>query len=259
MKLGLIAGVHEDIKNLERALAILNGKACDKIVCLGDIVGYSVPYYDYLSSRDAHRAIQLVRSECAYVVAGNHDCFHARRKPEHSDFTYPDNWYELEMLDQKRLSQGKVFLYEDELPAEIDKSDREYLQHLPEYTIIENADLRILASHYVYPNLVGDQTDFDLDEHGIGMHLDFMLEKGANVGVFSHDLESGVRVFTLTEVQSLSSGKHKLPAPPLGIGGPWVANGTKPNGVAILDTEEITIEIIPLNAKPHNVPDWAHK
>ena len=259
MKIGLVAGVHEDIVNLKRALAILKGKACDKIVCLGDIVGYSVPYFGYLSSRDAHLAIQLVRKECAYVVAGNHDCFHARKKPQHSEFNYSDDWYELELLDQKRLSQGKVFTYEEELPAEIDDDDREYLQNLPEYAIIENAGLGILASHYVYPNLVGDQVEFDPVDHGIGEHLQFMLEKGVNIGVFSHDLVEGARVFTPTEVSSLSFGKHNLPAPPFVIGTPWVANGTEPNGFTILHAEEGAIEVIPLGAKPHKVPKWAHR
>ena len=60
-----------------------------------------------------------------------------------------------------------MFLYEHELPAEIDDDDREYLQNLPEYAIVENAGLDILASHYVYPNLVGDQTEFDPTDQGI--------------------------------------------------------------------------------------------
>ena len=249
MKLGLIAGVHEDVVRLEQALALLKGKECDAIACLGDIVGYSVPFYGYLSSRDAHRAIQLVRRECNYIVAGNHDYFHARKIPKHTTFAYPKNWYELEMLKRKELSRDKIFVYEDELPAEIDANDREFLRSLPEYAVIENGNLRILASHYAYPNLTGDQVEFDPNDHGIQAHLEFMDDKGAQLGVFSHDLEKGIRFFTRTQVLSLSYGKHKLPPLPLAISGPWVASGTEPNGVTILDTKEQTIEVTPLSAK----------
>ena len=44
MKIGIISDIHEDIKRLKEALAILHKQKCDQIVCLRDFVGYSVQY-----------------------------------------------------------------------------------------------------------------------------------------------------------------------------------------------------------------------
>ena len=75
MKLGFISDIHEDIKRLEQALAILESHKCDRIICLGDIVGYSVPYYGFLWSRNAPEVIKLIKKKCDIVIAGNHDLF----------------------------------------------------------------------------------------------------------------------------------------------------------------------------------------
>ena len=79
MRLGVLAGIHEDVARMEQAVDMLRQIGCETVVCLGDIVGYTVPYYGFLQSRDAHRAIQLVRQHGQYVIAGNHDLHAVRR------------------------------------------------------------------------------------------------------------------------------------------------------------------------------------
>jgi predicted phosphodiesterase len=260
MRMGFITGIHEDVTSLEEAFGILRREGCKVNVCLGDIVGYSVPYYGYLLSRNAHAAIRLVRSNCKYVVAGNHDYFHARKVPKNTLFRYPKNWYELEPLKRKELSRGAVFLYENELPALINKRDREFLRGLPESLLIREADdVRILISHYVLPNLVGDQTEFDPIDNGIQAHFDLMKNRRAQLAFFGHDLNGGIRFYSNNKVIRLPLGKHKLPPFPAAINGPWVANGTKQSGVMILDTDEKTIEGISLLKTRHRVPKWALK
>ena len=61
MRLGVLASIHEDVIRLEQAVDVLRQTGCETILCLGDIVGYSVPYYGFLKSRDAHRAVTWSR------------------------------------------------------------------------------------------------------------------------------------------------------------------------------------------------------
>ena len=100
MKIGIIGGIHEDIIRLEEAIALLKKHSCDVLVCLGDIVGYNVLYYGYFKSRSAHGVVQLVKDNCKYVVAGNHDLFAINKIPKISMFRYTHNWYSLSYLER---------------------------------------------------------------------------------------------------------------------------------------------------------------
>ncbi|HNG97397.1 MAG TPA: hypothetical protein PLW93_03950, partial [Candidatus Absconditabacterales bacterium] len=51
--------------------------------------------------------------------------------------------------------------------------------------------------------------------------------------------------------------KVKADKYPFGFVVPCVANGTEPNGVAVFDTKTMEIEFLPLNTKPHIVPERA--
>jgi predicted phosphodiesterase len=246
VRLGIVAGIHEDATSLREAFTVLQGKSCDQIACLGDIVGFSVPYYRHPATRDAHEAIRLVRDNCAYAVVGNHDCFHVRQIPQHSSFSYPDDWYDLEVAERHRASRGRVFVYDDDLPADLSAEDSAFLRKLPEYIVIIAGDRRILVSHYAYPNLLGDQTTFDVGSDGIDPHLEFMRAHGAEIALFSHDLEAGVRIFTDGNVSRRSYGLYPFPPLPFALNGPWIARGTEPNGTMLLDTVAQTIEVLPL-------------
>jgi predicted phosphodiesterase len=64
VKLALIADIHANLEALEATLADIALRNVDRIVCLGDIVGYN--------TRPAE-CIALVRRHRALCVAGNHD------------------------------------------------------------------------------------------------------------------------------------------------------------------------------------------
>jgi predicted phosphodiesterase len=64
MRLALISDVHANLGALEATLADIARQSVDRIVCLGDIVGYN---------RDAAECIALVRQANCICVAGNHD------------------------------------------------------------------------------------------------------------------------------------------------------------------------------------------
>ena len=136
MRVGVLAGIHEDVVRLEQAVDVLRQNGCEVSVCLGDIVGYSVPYYGFLKTRDGHRSIQLVRQQCRYVVAGNHDLYAVRRLSSHQGvFGSPADWYGLDRATRQQLARHEVWLYEDELAAVLTPEDEAYLLRLPEFSL----------------------------------------------------------------------------------------------------------------------------
>lgn len=64
MKLAIISEVHANVEALEATLADIAQEAVDRIVCLGDIVGYNT---------EPQECIALLRAAGALCVAGNHD------------------------------------------------------------------------------------------------------------------------------------------------------------------------------------------
>ena len=64
MKLALISDIHANLQALQATLDDIALRAVDRIVCLGDIVGYN--------TRPAE-CVALVRRADALCVAGNHD------------------------------------------------------------------------------------------------------------------------------------------------------------------------------------------
>ncbi|MEM7168063.1 MAG: metallophosphoesterase family protein [Planctomycetota bacterium] len=64
MLIGIISDIHGNRQALDTVLAAVERLSCDKIVCLGDIVGYGAePGY----------CVDRIREVSDWVVAGNHD------------------------------------------------------------------------------------------------------------------------------------------------------------------------------------------
>ena len=64
VKYAILSDVHSNPDALERALEDAREHAAEKVVCLGDVVGYGP---------DPARAVELVRNSCDVVLMGNHD------------------------------------------------------------------------------------------------------------------------------------------------------------------------------------------
>ncbi len=61
---GIVADIHGNLQALEAALARLDACGIERLLCLGDIVGYNA---------DAKRCASLMRERDALAIAGNHD------------------------------------------------------------------------------------------------------------------------------------------------------------------------------------------
>lgn len=63
-RLGILSDIHGNLAALRIAIARLASAGCDRLVCLGDLIG---------GGPDASACVDLVRSRCAITVRGNHD------------------------------------------------------------------------------------------------------------------------------------------------------------------------------------------
>src|SRR4029453_18067663 len=64
MKLAIISDIHANLEALQATLQDISAQAVDRIVCLGDIVGYNA---------NPAACISLLRESDVLCIAGNHD------------------------------------------------------------------------------------------------------------------------------------------------------------------------------------------
>jgi len=64
LRIALISDIHANYEALESMLARLAGETVDRMVCLGDVVGYGA---------DPNACVEKVREVCEVCVLGNHD------------------------------------------------------------------------------------------------------------------------------------------------------------------------------------------
>jgi len=115
LRIAIISDIHEDIITLRKIISRIQKKGYDKLICLGDISGFSLPFYKYLETRNAHECLKLLRETCDIIIPGNHDYHAAQRIPEISAiFDFPSNWYELDFRKKSELVNGEIWLHEIE-------------------------------------------------------------------------------------------------------------------------------------------------
>lgn len=244
MKIAIISDIHEDVVSLQQALFSIDKLKCDEIYCLGDISGFSVPHYAYFDTRNAHECLKLVRENCKVVLAGNHDLHAAKRLSEFCpEFQFPNNWYELDYREREKLSEDRVWLYDhDELDPLYSKKDIEYLSKLPEKHILELAHMKVIFSHYVYPNMSGVLKHFYHKREEYQYHLTFMKQKGGNISFVGHAHSGGVHIVTEQSIKQKGfNRKHNVEFNSC-IVVPSIAGNMVRNGFCVFDTDEVWIK-----------------
>jgi predicted phosphodiesterase len=252
MKLALISDIHEDVVNLTKALKLIEKAGCDEIACLGDIVGFSSPFYKYHNTRDANECIRLICENAKYTVAGNHDHYAIRKLPVNiPGFDLPDNWYELPFDQRLKISGRKLWLYEEnELSALLSEKSAQWLGELPEMLLITVNDIPLLLSHFLFPDFTGITTHFTTVKSEFQPHDDLMNQHQAHLSLFGHTHQAGL--FTITrgagnenpELVKKTIVSHLL----RGVGIPAIARSKGFSGFAVMDTFRGTIKTIALNS-----------
>ena len=248
MKIGFIADIHEDLPSLKKALKLLEKKGCEELICMGDISGYSYPYYHHQKERDASACLELVRKECKTIIPGNHDLHAARKVPKsHSGFDYPDVWYQMDFNSRQKLAKGKIWLYEDtELESNLSRADKDFLRELPEFLITNIGGKKILLSHYIYPDFTGSSTRTITDKTFINKHISYMDENACELSFFGHSHVEGnwiIQKDMIRRSRGVSLGELEGTCC---IGLPCTVRGRNNPGFSTYDSNTGIIESYPL-------------
>ncbi len=247
MKLAVISDIHADLISLQKALLEIEKQKCDKIVCLGDIVGYGQHFEKSLIGRDADACITMVKSNCDYVVCGNHDLHAIKKLPSyHVELGMPANWYELELKERERISGSHLWLYEDEMEDPLSDLSHDFIRKLPEYLVIEADKFNILATHFIMPDITGTSQASPADLEDFGGHLKLLKKKNCLVGLAGHaHLEGSARISSMDFQMNYNRKSNLLHKHHL-IVGPAITRNPGSRGFMILDTINYEFEAISL-------------
>lgn len=259
MKLGIITDIHEDYLNLTRAVSLFEHNNCDEIVCLGDIVGFSLPHHKNVYHKDANLCVDLVRNVCAVVVVGNHDLFAVGRIPcFETSFPYTPQWSRFDEFERKIHIKNNTWFYsESDIPSHLTDENRDYLLSLPESIIKSYGSTRLLFSHFFYPDLPGNTKFFPRKVSDLKEHFEYSKDNKINVSFLGHGHIEGALMFTATQRLHLKFGQYQIRTPlsprenghqleQISIVCPSIARTRRKNGVLIFDIDSAQLEIIPL-------------
>lgn len=240
MKYALLSDIHEDLVFLQKAFHKIEKIGVDRIVCLGDISGFSARHYSYISQRNANECLRLIQNSCEIIIAGNHDLHAVRKTPAISPlFEYPENWYQNDYISKEKVSQEKIWLYDsDELDPLYTNDNQEYLKKLPEWAVSD----QVLFTHYIYPNLTGSARTFYFHPEEFMEHQSFVKEKKCTLSFSGHQHHPGLIV--IADNQILEKGfnrKVKLVENSAVLVPPIVRNKSG-SGFCIFDTNQFTVE-----------------
>lgn len=249
MTIGFISDIHEDILSLQKALDILSREIVDSIICLGDIVGFALPFYKNINTRDANKCLELVKSNCSHIVSGNHDLYALRKVPEFkSGFNYGSDWYSMDYEKRAKRARNKIWLYEDsEIPSLLNDESKDFLNNLDESKVVQFGNVKIFISHSCFPDFSGSSIFSPKQPFHLAKHFEFTQNLNCKVSFSGHGHPEGCVVTTEEKISLLDFGEHKLNDDLCWIVSPCTANTSRKNGVLIFDTNNFAIKTIQLN------------
>jgi predicted phosphodiesterase len=163
VRLALISDIHANLGALDATLADIARQSVDRIVCLGDIVGYN---------RDAAECIARVRETHCICVAGNHDlAVCGKITTEHFS---------------KAATRGVIWTQ-----AQLQQSDIDFLASLPSKTVIDG---KLIAVHgALHPEENCESVRLDNDDKRLLSFIALMGHpSGARICAFGHTHRAGV-------------------------------------------------------------------
>lgn len=248
MKIAIISDIHEDVISLKKALLQIEKYKCEEIICLGDISGFNPPYYTYNETRNANECLSLIRANCKTVLLGNHDIYSGKIIPEICPFfDFPENWYQMDYMQRRKLSDDMVWLHEEhDLDPLYTSEDIDYLKTLPEYSVFKTPNLNILFSHYAYPNISGIKKEFYSYKFHFHPHFNFMTQLECSVSFIGHSHDKGFYTVTEDKLKNYKFGDLQLENEKICIGLPPITQQQDRNGFCIFDVNNKFLQLIKL-------------
>jgi len=231
VRLAIISDIHEDIESLQKILDKAEKEGYDKLICLGDISGYSMPYYSYEDVKDARACLTLLKEKCDILIAGNHDLHAAGVSPE-----LPPE-----------LKGQLSWQHEDDLDPGYSKSERSFLAALPSKAVLRTPDLNILFTHYAYPNISGFIKGFYTQERHFDPHFAFMKEHKCSLAFMGHVHPNGFYLVHLNGYRHYRFRSMRISASPSLVGVPPVARNSHQSGFCIFESKSKNLEAISIS------------
>ncbi|MDX2431075.1 MAG: metallophosphoesterase family protein [Bacteroides sp.] len=228
MRLAILSDIHEDYENLLQIVEKAEARGFDKLICLGDISGFSLPYYTYGESRNASACLTLLREKCDIIIPGNHD-LHAAG----TDVELPDN-----------LKGKETWPHEQDMDPGYNEEEISFLASLPLYEILTTPTYNILFSHYVYPNLSGIVKGFYYSEKEFHEHFAFMQERECSLCFTGHAHPRGFYRVNPRGFKQYPYLGIKITRFPTVIGIPHITRQEHRSSFCIFDTNSHRLQVL---------------
>ena len=213
---GVIADIHGNREALSAALALLGSRGAQRIVCLGDVVGYNA---------DPDECVEMVRRRCAVAIAGNHDLIGLGR------------------LDFRRCSTKAEYSLR-RTRRELGMESRKWLASLPANHVLENGavlvhgGVRDVQQYMVTPAHILENAAF--------LRADF---PGARVCFFGHSHEQKAYRVGGDAVEELAGEAVSLEGDALYFVNPGSVDASRKGGrklaeCALFDTLDRSVEFL---------------
>lgn len=236
---------------LEAVLRTAEKLRCDELACLGDIAGYDRRFYNYQFRRSARMCVSLIRSSCRWVVAGNHDLFAVMRFPEWSNgYRYPEKWFLMSPEERRGASEGLVWSFDSEDPNDLGEEEIDFLKRIPEYEIVTTQAMKLLLSHYIYPDFTGSTTRYVAKQNHISELWRFMDRHGIHFSLSGHS-HKAFAYFSHRRSPGFLRAIHPVPNDSIYLGHemtmlllPPLTGGNGRTSFSVIDTDARTLNLI---------------
>jgi predicted phosphodiesterase len=236
MKFAFISDIHEDIISLKFVISQIHKYDIDKLVCLGDITGFSDLHHSHKESKNAEECINILKEHCDIIVAGNHDLNTLDKLPE----------YLIRHEEANSWIPKETWAYEGEVHSVLSDKNRRILNILPEYVIFSVENYKIMFSHFLYPDLTGSTMMIPEIRRELKPHFNFMEQNDCLLSFVGHTHIDGYALSTGNNVKFRDFGFHKLSGRRKIIFCPSIVNDLERSGYVIFDSKTFELTVLKL-------------
>ena len=143
MRIAIISDIHANLEALKKTIDLIKEDPVDKIVCLGDIVGYGA---------NPNECLALVRETTPYILLGNHD--EATVQISKTEYFNPFARIAAEWTNKELTKENEAFI--KNLPYSLELNDMPFVHSSPFepqewHYIITVADAQMNFSYFSQP------------------------------------------------------------------------------------------------------------